>query len=82
MTEALGIADRKGWRDDEEAALRTLAPLFAALPDLARWPARDKAAAVALIRAKGAPDDASWFVRLGRHRRLIAALNALAATAD
>ncbi len=82
VTAALGIADREGWRDDEEAALRTLAPLFAALPDLAHWPARDRAAAVALIRAKGAPDDAAWFVRLGRHRRLIAALNAFAATAD
>jgi hypothetical protein len=82
VTAALGIADREGWRDDEEAALRTLAPLFAALPDLNRWPARDRAAAVALIRAKGAPDDAAWFVRLGRHRRLIAALNAFAATAD
>jgi hypothetical protein len=82
VTRALGIAARRAWRDDEEAALRTLAPLFAALPDLDRWPARDKAATVALIRAKGAPDDASWFVRLGRHRRLIAALNALAATAD
>ncbi len=79
---ALGIADRKRWRADEEAALRTLAPLLGALPDLGRWSARDKAAAVALIRAKGAPDDAPWFVRLGRHRRLVAALTALAATVD
>jgi hypothetical protein len=82
VTAALGIRTRSGWRAHEEAALRTLAPLFAALPDLGRWPARDKADAVALIRAKGAPDDAAWFVRLGRHRRLAAALSALAATVD
>ena len=82
VTAALGIANRKNWRPDEEAALRTLAPLFAALPDLGRWSVRDKADAVALIRAKGAPDDAAWFVRLGRHRRLATALSALAATVD
>ena len=47
------------------------------IPDLARWPARDKARAIAVARAKGG-DEFRYYDLLRRHARLQAALRELA----
>ncbi|NDP43338.1 MAG: hypothetical protein GZ089_11585, partial [Aromatoleum sp.] len=65
------------WPEPECAAFRDLALLFAQIPGLAHWPARDRREVVALMRAKGA-DEFRYFDRLQRHRRLRAALTELA----
>ncbi len=75
---ALGAAPGPGWTTAERAAYRSLALLVGLVDDLDRWSAADKAACVALMRAKGAPDDAPFFAALARHPRLPAALARIA----
>ncbi len=75
---ALGAAPGPGWTTGERAAYRSLALLVGLVDDLDRWSAADKAACVALMRAKGAPDDAPFFAALARHPRLPAALARIA----
>jgi hypothetical protein len=74
---ALGVTDRSRWTSDERRAFASLALVFARVPDLARWPAGDRRALVALMRAKGG-DEYRFHDLLRRHRRLHAALDALA----
>jgi hypothetical protein len=74
---ALGVADRSRWTVGERRAFASLALVFVLIPDLAHWPARDRRALVALMRAKGS-DEYRFHDLLRRHRRLHAALDALA----
>lgn len=75
---ALGVKGWHGWPESERGAFRALALLFAQIPGLVRWPATDKRALVALMRAKGR-DEFRFHSLLERHRRLRTALAALAA---
>jgi hypothetical protein len=50
-----------------------LASYLALVPDLARWPARDRRAVTALVRAKGRAPEADYLRRLRRLPRLRAA---------
>jgi hypothetical protein len=75
---ALGVKGWPGWPEPERGAFRALALLFAQIPGLARWPATDKRALVALMRAKGR-DEFRFHALLERPRRLRTALAALAA---
>jgi len=68
--DALGAGDRGGWPAAEARAFRSLAQVVALVPDLDRWTAAERAACVALMRAKGAADDAPYFRALAAHRRL------------
>jgi len=77
---ALGATSRERWSEDERRAFRDLALVVAQIPDLARWPLRDKRDAVALMRAKGG-DEFRYFARLQKHHRLRAALAAIAGRA-
>lgn len=77
---AAGASDHASWPDAEQTALRSLALLFAQIPGLARWPAAERRALVALVRAK-ATDEMGFQRQVARHRRLRAALVALAASA-
>ena len=77
VARALGPLHRDRWPEAERHAFRALAPLFAQIPGLGRWPASDRRALVALMRAKGG-DEFRYFERLQRHRRLRAALTAIA----
>jgi len=54
------------------------APLVALLPGLDRWPAADKRALVATIRAKGGLRESDFVARFDAHRRLAAGMVALA----
>jgi hypothetical protein len=75
---ALGVKGWHRWPESERSAFRALALIFAQIPGLARWPAADKRALVALMRAKGR-DEFRFHALLKRPRRLRTALAALAA---
>lgn len=60
------------------SALAGLAPVLAMIPDLARWPARDRAALARIVEAKSAPHEARAARLLCGHARLEAALRSLA----
>jgi len=67
---ALGAVDRARWPAAEARAFRSLAQVVARVPDLERWTRDERDACVALMRAKGAADDAPYFRALAAHRRL------------
>jgi len=77
VARALGTGDADRWPDNERQALVAWAPLVARIPGLSRWPTADKRALVAVIRAKGG-SEFRFHDRISRHRRLRAALVALA----
>jgi hypothetical protein len=64
-----GLALLDGFTRNERTAWRGLAPLIATLP-MAHWSAKDRAALVALARAKGAASERGFAQRLGVHLRL------------
>jgi hypothetical protein len=77
VSRALGVRGFARWPEAERAAFRSYCLLLARIPDLARWPARDKARVVALARAKGG-DEFRYYDLLRGHARLQAALRAIA----
>jgi len=79
VSQALGVRDTMRWPEAELAAFEALCLLFARIPGLARWPARDKARLIALARAKGG-NEYRYFKLLQKHARLRAALADIAAT--
>ncbi len=78
---ALRVGRRPAWPAAERAAFQDLAPVAALLPDLGRWPARDRRALIALFRAKGGPSEAAYFRLLRRQPRLRDGLARLIAAA-
>ena len=76
-TQALGVAETSGWPEAERAAFQSYCLILCRIPDLARWPARDKARAIAVARAKGG-NEFRYFELLRRHARLQASLRELA----
>jgi len=78
VTRALGAPNIGRWPGPERAAFQTYCLLLARIPELARWPARDKARVVALARAKGG-DEFRYYDLLRAHARLSAALREIAA---
>jgi len=75
---ALGVSDRHAWPEEERRSFIDLAPAMALIPDLERWPAKDKQGAVRLLRAKGALNEEGYQAALRAHHRLLAAWTALA----
>lgn len=55
-------------------ALARLAPVLAAIPDLSRWSAEERAGVVAIVRAKSARREQTFLNLLNRHKRLRRAL--------
>jgi hypothetical protein len=74
----LGVRDR-GRARDERRAFATMAPLAFLIPDLERWPRRDRRLLATLMRAKGAPGEREYVLLAQRHRRFISALRAVVA---
>jgi hypothetical protein len=70
---ALDVGEEARWSDGERHTFSVLSPLIAMIPDLDRWPRREKRGCVAIMRAKGADDEARYFRLLCRHARLRAA---------
>ena len=76
-TQALGVGETSGWPEAERAAFQSYCLILCRIPDLTGWPARDKARAIAVARAKGG-NEFRYFDLLRRHARLQAALRELA----
>ena len=78
---ALPVGDTRSWPTDERLAFGRLSPLVALIPDLGRWPQRDKRSLVGRMRAKGGPRERDYVRKLGRHLRFQHALAELARAA-
>jgi hypothetical protein len=76
-TQALGGGETSAWPDPERAAFQSYCLILCRIPDLARWPAADRARAIAVARAKGG-SEFRYYDLLRRHARLQAALRELA----
>ncbi len=76
VTQALGEVNAVSWPAAERAAYESFCLLLARVPDLSRWPARDKSRAIAVARAKGG-DEFRYFDLLRNHPRLQAALRTI-----
>lgn len=74
LARRLGAGSWRSWPRLERLAFARLAPFLALVPDLERWPARERRALVAIARAKGGPTEAGYLRRLQGHRRLRASL--------
>lgn len=77
---ALGVPDRQAWPEAERRSFIDLAPAMALIPDLERWPAKDKKDAVRVLRAKGQLNEDGYQAALRAHSRLLAAWAAVAHT--
>jgi hypothetical protein len=77
VARTLGVRATVNWRADERRAFADLALVANLIPDLERWPARERQRLVAAMRAKGG--DTEWrYVRLlDAHTRLRNSLGAL-----
>ncbi len=75
---ALGVTGGTAWATDERRAFEQMSLVAALIPDLARWPAADRRALVAVMRAKGGASEREYARRLDGHRRLRGALERLA----
>ena len=76
----LGVGTRRRWRPDERRAFDRLALVVGLIPNVARWPASERARLRELMRAKGAASEVGYLRLLDGHRRLREALVALAST--
>jgi hypothetical protein len=79
---ALGVRSVRGWSAAERRAFRTLSPLVALIPDVHRWTVRERRACVAMMRAKGAPDETLYFRLARQHPRFRDAVARIAAARD
>ncbi|MBI4269183.1 MAG: hypothetical protein HY615_02535 [Candidatus Rokubacteria bacterium] len=77
VARALGVRGRAAWSRNERRAFDALAPVAALIPDLAAWPARDRRALVAVLRAKGGASERRYTRLLDGHARLRGALETL-----
>jgi len=71
------VRRRAGWSSRERRAFDGLALVAALVPDLAAWPARERRALVAILRAKGGGSEGRYTRLLDGHRRLRLRLEAL-----
>ena len=74
---ALGATGWRRWPPPERRAFERLSTLVALIPDLARWPADERARLRRVMRAKGGVSEARYVALLDGHRRLRESLHAL-----
>jgi hypothetical protein len=77
----LGLRSVRGWSAGERLAWQRWSPLVQLL-DVARWNAAERQALVEIVRAKGGRRESEFALRFDRHRRLRAAIRALALRED
>jgi hypothetical protein len=77
VARALG-AQRSAWTRSERAAFASLAPVVDLVPDLSRWPATQRRNVIALLRAKGHPQERDFVHAAAKAPRLFHALAELA----
>jgi hypothetical protein len=66
------------WPKAEQESFRRLALIVAQIPRLSRWSAKDKQGLVAIMRAKGRPEEAEYVRLLARHDHVRVALEKVA----
>lgn len=79
VAKALSV-DLQSWGAAEQRGFENLALVLSLIPNLERWTEGDKAAIVAIVRAKSGPDEARYLRLMQRHGRLRAALLEIGAT--
>jgi hypothetical protein len=77
VARALGAAGWRRWAPVERRAFERFATVLGLVPDLARWPARERSRLRAVVRAKGGVSEARYVTQLDAHRRLRESLRAL-----
>ena len=77
VARVLGVGRLARWTEAECRAFRQWALVATLVPDLDRWPQRERARLVGVIRAKGGRGEGPYVRRLLRHARLGQALEAL-----
>jgi hypothetical protein len=73
----LGVDDIESWPDAERLSFVRLSPMVKVVPGIGDWPAADKAALAALLRAKGRVCEADYARQLMKHSRFREALTAM-----
>jgi len=70
VARSLGVPRWRAWLRSERVAFERLAPILALIPDLARWPLRERRALADIVRAKGGLREAEYLRRMQAHSRL------------
>lgn len=70
VAKVLGVRARSRWPKGEREGFDRLAPIVALVDDLSAWPAKEKRALVAMMRAKGAANGRQFALLLKGQRRL------------
>ena len=78
VAQALGHVDRRRWPADERDAFQRLAPVCALLPRTSGWTAAARRELVALMRAKGRPQERDFVLAAQADRRFYPGLIRLA----
>ena len=78
VSRALGVRGLARWPEAEQRAFESFCLILVLIPDLARWPTRDKAGVITVARAKGG-DEFRYFDLLRLTTRLHAALRQISA---
>ena len=73
----LGVRSQRGWSLGERLAWQRWAPLVMTLPGVVRWSPADRAALVAVVRAKGGRRESDFVLAFDRHLPLRKALRRL-----
>jgi hypothetical protein len=79
LAKALGATDFASWGGDEKIAVEQLAPVYGLIPDLHRWPVRDRRALLTAIRARGMHNDMAYARAVAAHERLRKAIQTISA---
>ena len=77
-----GVPGWREWEAGERLAWLRWSPLILALPGVTTWTAEERRALAGVARAKGGRRESDYVRLLDRHRRLRAALRALAASGE
>lgn len=71
VVHAVKGVDTSTWSETERQSFLDLAPAVAMIPDLARWPVKDKRGLLLLMRAKGLTNEVAYLMLLRNHTRLL-----------
>lgn len=74
LADTLGVKSMRGWTGAERAAFAALAPVVSIVSGLAGWPAEEKRKLVAMMRAKGAPQERDFAQAARRNPRFFRTL--------
>lgn len=78
VSKAIDAATQQSWPAAERRAFEAPSPLMALIPNLAKWPKRDRKALGKLMHAKGSPREIDYLHALNRNNRLHEALQEIA----